>query len=202
LADDHPVVRAGLKCVLERSGAVEVVGEVGDGRALMEEVNRQRPDVAVVDISMPELNGIDATRQIRSRYPETQILILSVHASENAIMDAIVAGAAGFLLKEAALSELERAVKLVAGKKGYFSPHVASVIARRVKERGRRRAALSAREREVVHLIAEGHRTTEIATKLFISSKTVKSHRGNVLRKLGLRTTAELIRYAIDAGLI
>ena len=202
VADDHPVIRAGLRYILERGGMIQVVGEAGDGRAAIEEIGAQRPDVAVMDLSMPELNGIDATRQIRKRYPDTQVLILSVHASENSIMDAVVAGAAGFLLKEAAGPELERAVELVAQKKGYFSPEITSVIVRRIKERGTGRAILSAREREVVHLIAEPHLHEEIASKLFISARTVKSHRGNVMRKLGIRTTVDLIRYAIDQGLV
>jgi DNA-binding NarL/FixJ family response regulator len=201
LADDHPIVRAGLRHVLEAGGEIDVVAEAGDGRALVQAVETEHPDVAVVDISMPELNGIDATRIVRRQLAPTRVLVLSVFCTETTVLDAIEAGASGYLLKDTATEELERAVLAVAENKAFFSPAVARMLANRLTERGRRRAQLSGREREVVQLIGEGRAFRDIAARLFISPRTVKTHRTNAMRKLGAKTTADLVRYAITHGL-
>ncbi len=200
LADDHPVVRAGVRHIIEKIDATEVVAEAGDGRTLLDLVDALLPDVVVMDISMPELNGIDAARAIRGKHPGVHILILSVHCTETAVVDAIEAGVAGYLLKEAASEELPRALAAIVDDKSYFSPGVARLLATRLTERGGRRAMLTPREREVVQLIGEGRTIREIATRLFVSTQTIKSHRVNAMRKLGSRTTADLIRYAISQG--
>jgi DNA-binding NarL/FixJ family response regulator len=201
LADDHPVIRTGLRRIFERSDAIEVVAEAGDGRTLLQQVQALNPDVVVLDVSMPELNGIDATRAIRREHPSTRVLVLSIHCTETTVLDALDAGAAGYVLKEAATDEVGQAVEAVARGQGYFSPPVARLLASRVVERGKQRALLSAREREVTQLISEGRRLREIAARLFVSVATVKTHRANAMRKLGTRTTAELVRYAIRGGL-
>jgi DNA-binding NarL/FixJ family response regulator len=201
LADDHPIVRAGLRHVLERNADIAIVAEAGDGRGLLRQVRTLLPDVVVADVSMPELNGIDAARLIRREHPETRVVMLSVHCTESIVHDAIAAGAAAYVLKEAADEELRRAILAVARGESYFSPPVARLLAIRLVEQGRERALLSAREREVVQLISEGRRLNEIAAKLFVSVPTVKTHRANAMRKLGVRTTAELIRHAIRQGL-
>lgn len=202
LADDHPVVRAGLRHVLQRGDGIEIVGEVADGRALVQAAETLGPDVAIVDLSMPELNGIDATRAIRRVRPACHVLVLSVHCTEDSVLDAIEAGATGYLLKEAADEELGRAVEAVSEGKAYFSPGVSRLLANRITERGKRRSRLSAREREVVQMICEGRHLREIAARLFISPQTVKTHRANAMGKLGSRSTAELVRYAITYGLV
>jgi DNA-binding NarL/FixJ family response regulator len=201
LADDHPIVRAGLRHVLERNADILIVAEVGDGRSLLRQVRALRPDVAVVDVSMPELNGIDAARLIRREHPATRVVMLSVHCTESIVHAAIGAGVAAYVLKEAAEEELRHAILAVVRGESYFSPPVARLLAIRLVEQGRDRALLSTREREVVQLISEGCRLSEIAAKLFVSVPTVKTHRANAMRKLGVRTTAELIRHAIRQGL-
>ena len=201
LADDHPVVRAGLRHILDSGDTIEVVAEAEDGRTLLRRVQALSPDVVVMDVSMPELNGIEATRAIRRQFPTTRVLVLSVHGAEAVVLDAVAAGAAGYLLKETATEELQRAVSAVARGEGYFSPGVAGLLVNRLNERARQRPLLSARDREVVQLISEGERLGQIAAKLFVSIATVKSHRANAMRKLSIRTTADLIRYAIRGGL-
>ena len=201
LADDHPVVRAGLRSILHREG-IEVVAEVGDGRAIVREVERLSPDVIVMDVSLPELNGIDAMRAIRRVRPTARVLLISVHYDEPLVIAGLDAGASGYLLKDASGDELVRAVRAVAGDQSYFSPPIARVLAHRAIAKRSGGIQLTPREREVVQLIGEGRRLREIAGQMFLSPHTVKSHRANAMRKLGARTTAELVRYAIRAGLI
>jgi DNA-binding NarL/FixJ family response regulator len=201
LGDDHPVVRAGLREILESSGDITVVAEAADGRTLVRDVERLRPDVVVVDVGMPELNGIDATRTIRRRLPDVRVLVISVQCTQAAVLDAIDARAGGYMLKDASPQELVQAVRAVAANMSYFSPAVARLLADRVAEQRPGGVQLSAREREVVQLLAEGNRLSDIAARLFISVQTVKSHRASAMRKVGARTTADLIRYAIRCGL-
>jgi len=201
LADDHPAIRAGLRRIFEQGDVIEVIAEAGDGRTLLRQVQTLSPDVVVLDISMPELNGIDATRAIRGEHSNTRVLVVSVHCTEATVLDAIEAGASGYVLKEAAADELSHAVQAVARGQSYFSPAVARLLANRLVEGGKQRTLLSAREREVIQLISEGRRLQEIAARLFVSIATVKTHRANAMRKLGTRTTAELVRYAIRSGL-
>ena len=203
LADDHPVVRAGLRSALEASGTVDVIAEAGDGRTLLKQVEALHPAIVVADIVMPELNGIDATRAICAQHPDVRVLIVSMHCTEDGVRSAIEAGATGYVLKEAAIEELPRAVEALARSEAYFSPTVAKLLANRVAGRARElsRPMLSTREREVVQLISEGNSLGEIAARLFISRQTVKSHRTNAMHKLGCRTTADLVRHAIIHGL-
>src|SRR5262245_7512551 len=201
LGDDHPVVRAGLREILESSGDITVVAEAADGRTLVRDVDRLRPDVVVVDVGMPELNGIDATRAIRRRLPDVRVLVISVQCTRAAVLDAIDARAGGYLLKDASPQELVQAVRAVAANMSYFSPAVARLLADRIAEQRPQGVQLSAREREVIQLLSEGHRVSAVAARLFISVQTVKSHRASAMRKVGGRTTADLIRYAIRSGL-
>lgn len=195
-------MRAGLRRILAQDSRFEVVAEAADGRQLLRDVERLRPDVVVVDISMPELNGIDATRAICRLPRPSRVLILSVHCTEATVVDAVEAGASGYLLKEAAEEQLHQAVAALAENKAFFSPAVSRLLANRLLRGSAGRLHLSTREREVVQLISEGHPLREIASRLFISMSTVKSHRANVMRKLGSRTTADLVRYAINHGLV
>jgi DNA-binding NarL/FixJ family response regulator len=167
---------------------------------------KHRPDVAVVDISMPRLNGIEVVRRLAQELPGTRVLVLTMHAEEEYVLHVVRAGAAGFLLKDSASSELLAAVKSLAGGHGYFGPHAAKVLAQQLQQprtalddpyRG-----LTPREREVFHLVVEGLTTKEIARRLEISAKTAENHRAHVLDKLGARNTAELIRYAVRHGLM
>lgn len=200
LADAHPVVRVGLRHLLERDGRMQVVGEAGDGVTLLHLVTTLHPALVVLDVALPEVNGIDATRAMRRAHPQPRVVVLSEHATEEAVLGAIEAGAAGYLLKSAAGEEIERAVQEVAGGLGYFSPAVAQLLAREVTGGGQRLPHLSSREREIVQMLSEGNRLGEIASKLFISVPTVKSHRANAMRKVGARTSTELIRYALRHG--
>lgn len=201
LADDHPVVRAGLRSILRQWPRVEVVGEAGDGRELLALVRSSVPDLVVLDIGMPELNGIDATREIRQEHPATRILVCSVHASETTVIDAIEAGANGYILKDAAPEELERAARAVVTGRAYFSPIIASVMVNSLNQRSRRRLRLSPRERQVVQLVSEGVSLEAIGKQLFVSVQTVKTHRANAMRKVEVSTTAGLVRYALQHGL-
>lgn len=201
LADDHPIVRAGLRYVLERDGAIEVTGEAGDGRTLLRVVRGTAPDVVIVDVSMPDLNGIDAIRALKRTYPAIRILVVSVHCSEAIVRDALAAGAAGYVVKEAASDELRTAVEAVARGQGYLSPQAVHLVTCTLSGQGVPRPILTSREREVIQLIGEGQSAHEIAAKLFVSVATVKTHRANAMRKLGARNTADLVRHALRIGL-
>jgi two-component system, NarL family, response regulator NreC len=206
VADDHTLLREGLVALLNRSGECSVVAEAADGMAAVEAATRTRPDVAVVDISMPRLNGMEVVRRLAHDCPDTRVLVVTMHAEEEYVLHVVRAGAAGFLLKDSAGSELLAAVKSLAAGHGYFGPHAAKVLAMQMQQpkaqledpyRG-----LTPREREVFHLIVEGLTTKEIARKLEISAKTAENHRTRVLEKLEARNTAELIRYAVRHGLM
>ncbi len=193
-----------MRRCLEATGTIDVVAEAGDGQALLQQVTALSPDVAVVDLAMPGLNGINAARSIRSHQPHTRVLIVSLHCTEATVSDAIDAGASGYVLKEAAIDELVKAVLAVADGNAFFSPLVAKLLVSRLAEQGTGKAKqrLTEREREVVQLITEGDPTRAIAARLFISLETVKSHRANAMRKLGCRSTADLVRFAIVHGLV
>ena len=206
LGDDHPLVRHGLRKVLEEQPAWEVVAEVGDGREAVREAIAHKPDVAILDVAMPLLNGIDATQQIVRRAPETRILMLSMHADEAYVMRAVQAGATGYMVKDAAGKELLTAIESVAAGRPYFSPAIERLLQddRRSPSSGfaDRYETLSAREREVFQLIAEAKSNKEVALLLGISPATVETHRARILQKLDVHSIAEVVRYAARRGII
>ena len=206
VADDHTLLREGLVALLAKSGECVVVAEASDGIDAVEKALRTRPDVAVVDISMPKLNGMEVVRRLAQELPQTRCLVLTMHAEEEYVLHVVRAGAAGFLLKDSATHELLAAVTSLAGGRGYFGPHAAKVLAQQVQSPNAPLAdpyrGLTPREREVFHLIVEGQTTKEIAKRLEISGKTAENHRARVLEKLEARNTAELIRYAVRHGLL
>jgi DNA-binding NarL/FixJ family response regulator len=215
VADDHPLVRTGLRKILEEVGEWEVVAEAGNGRDAVRQALALRPDVAILDIAMPELNGIEATAQICRREPGVRVLILSMYADEAYVVQAMHAGARGYLLKESADAEVVRAVTAVAQGKSFFSPEIARIMldeyTRQVADRalagpGRLLAdpysALSEREREIFQLIAEGRANRQIAELLHLSPNTVETHRAHVMEKLHLHSAAELVLYAVRKGII
>lgn len=208
LGDDHTLLRNGLRKILQDAGDWEIVGEAGDGRTAVQEALRLEPDLAILDIGMPGLNGIEATRQIVRRLPDTRILILSMHANEAYIIQALQAGAKGYMLKDAADTELVRGVQAISQGKSFFSPAAAKVMlddyVRRLTERGitDRYDSLSEREREIFQLIAEGNSNKEIAGVLSVSPATVDTHRAHILQKLDVHNTAELVLYAVRRGVI
>jgi DNA-binding NarL/FixJ family response regulator len=204
LADDHTLVLEGLRKLLEPEfGPVETVE---DGRALLRKAQQLKPDVVLLDISMPLLNGIDAARQLRKVLPETKIIFLTMHADPAYVTEAFRAGASGYLLKRSAASELLNAVREVLKGRSYVTPLVARDMLRSVLEAPARRANspkdLSERQREILQLVAEGHPSKEIAGLLNISVKTIEYHKARLMERLGLRTTAELTKYAIQHGLV
>jgi len=208
LGDDHTLVRQGICKILEEHANWHVVGQASNGRDAVREILALEPHVAVLDIGMPLLNGIEATRQVVRRLPNLYVLILSMHADEAYITQALQAGARGYLLKDSADTELIRAVTAVAAGKSYFSPAVARVMlddyVRHLAGRGivDRYESLSEREREVFQLIAEGHSNKEVADLLSISPATVETHRAHILQKLDVHNTAELVLYAVRRGVI
>jgi DNA-binding NarL/FixJ family response regulator len=208
LGDDHALLRIGLRKILEESPNWEVVAEAGDGRSAVQQALATQPHVAILDIGMPLLNGIEATRQILKRLPNTRALILSMHTGEAYVVQALGAGAKGYLLKDSADAELVRAVEAVAAGRSYFSPAISRILlddyVRRLAEKGvtDRYDTLSEREREIFQLIAEGHSNKEIATLLSLSPATVETHRAHIFEKLDVHNTAELVLYAVRKGII
>jgi two-component system, NarL family, response regulator NreC len=206
LADDHTVVRQGLRNVLEECPEWEVVAEAGDGREAVRQAERLRPDVAILDLAMPLLNGIEATRQIAQRVPTTRILVLSMHADEAYVIQILKAGATGYLLKDSADVDLLQAVTAVAQGKSFFSPSIARVMldgyVRGETDVVDRYESLSGREREIFQLVAEAKTNKEIAALLGVSPSTVETHRAHILEKLDLHSAAELVLYAVRRGVI
>jgi DNA-binding NarL/FixJ family response regulator len=208
LADDHTLVRQGLRKVLEERPEWEVVAEAGDGREAVRLAEQLKPDVCVLDVAMPMLNGIEATRQIARRVPTTRILVLSMYSDEAYVAQILQAGAAGYILKDSADVDLIQAVSEVARGKSFFSPPIARVMlddyVRQLAEKGigDRFDSLSDREREVFQLIAEGKVNKEIATILSISPSTVETHRARIMEKLDLHSAAEIVLYAVRRGVI
>ena len=206
VADDHTIVRDGLVALLNSSGDCQVVGQAADGVSTVELALKTQPDVVVVDISMPKLNGIEVVRRLTKELESTRILVLTMHAEEEYVMHVVRAGAAGFLLKDSASAEMLAAVRALASGRGYFGTHASKVLAQQVQKPHAQLEDpyrdLTSREREVFHLIVEGMTTKEIARQLGTSTKTAENHRFRVLDKLGARNTAELIRYAARHGLM
>jgi two-component system, NarL family, response regulator NreC len=208
LADDHTVVRQGLRKVLEARPEWQVVAEAGDGREAVRQAEEVKPDVAIVDVAMPLLNGIEAVRQITRKVPGTRLLVLSMHADEAYVTQMLRAGASGYLLKDSADVDLLQAVEAVSVGKSFFSPAIARVIAddyvRQLADRGitDRYELLSEREREIFQLIAEGKTNKEIAALLFLSPSTVDTHRSRIMEKLDVHSAAEIVLYAVRKGVI
>jgi DNA-binding NarL/FixJ family response regulator len=208
LADDHTVVRQGLRKVLEERPDWEVVAEAGDGREAVRLAEQHKPDVAILDVAMPLLNGIETTRQIARRVPATRILVLSMHADEAYVTQILQAGATGYLLKDSADVDLLQAVNEVSQGKSFFSPSIARVMlddyVRQLADKGitDRYDSLSEREREIFQLIAEAKTNKEIASLLNVSPSTVETHRAHIMEKLDLHSAAEIVLYAVRRGVI
>ena len=208
LADDHQLMRSGIRLMLERDGDVSVVGEASDGREAVALAKSLKPDVVIMDIGMANLNGIEAARQMTQERPELAVMILSMHSDESYVLRALKAGARGYLLKDSAEPDLIKAVHVVAGGKSFFSPAVSKVLlddyVRKLKRSGTDDAydLLTPRERELLQLIAEGKSNKDIANLLKLSVYTVESHRSNLMEKLNLRGLPELILYAVRKGII
>jgi len=207
LADDHHIVRQGLRSLLEAEPDFSVVGETGDGLEAAQLVERLRPDVLVLDLMMPGLNGLEVTRQVSQRSPQTRVVILSMHANEAHVLEALRAGAVAYVLKESTSAELVRAVREAVAGRRYLSPPLSERAIEAYMQKAESVAldpyeTLTAREREVLYLVAEGHTNAEIADRLFISRRTVETHRANLMRKLDLRTQTDLISYALRRGIL
>jgi len=208
LADDHTVVRKGLRLLLENQPGFQVLAEAADGRAAVALAEQHVPDVVVMDLAMPTLNGIEAARQLTSRLPRTAVVFLSMHSDESYVLKALKAGARGYLLKDSAEHDLIQAVRAVAEGKSFFSPAISKMMMedymRELQERQVEDTyeLLTTREREVLQLLAEGKSNKEVAAILNLSLYTVETHRGNILQKLNLHSGAELILYAIRKGVI
>jgi DNA-binding NarL/FixJ family response regulator len=207
LADDHALVRRGVRLILDAEPDLEVVAEAGDGAEAVELAREHRPDLAVLDISMPRMTGLQAARELRRRVPGTRLLMLSMHDNEQYFFESLKAGASGYVLKSAADEDLVTACRAAMRGESFLYPGVTSTLVRDYLQRMRRgervpSRMLTPREEEVVKLIAEGSSSKEIAALLTISLKTVERHRANVLAKLGLRDRVELTRYAIRSGLV
>ena len=208
LGDDHTLMRQGLRKILEERPEWEVVAEVGDGREAVKKCLALKPDVAVLDVAMPLLNGIDATQQITKKVPETKVLVLSMHSDEAYVTRALQAGATGYMLKDSAGKDLLKGIASVAAGQAYFSPAIARLMlddyVRRVSGTDvvDRYETLSAREREIFQLIAEARTNKEVAELLEISPATVETHRARILQKLDIHNTAELVLYAVRRGVI
>lgn len=208
LADDHAVMRHGLRLVLEKQLDFEVVGEAGDGREAVALAEVLTPAVAVLDITMPNLNGIEAANQIRTKCPDVAIVVLSMHADESFVLRALKAGARGYVLKESAEGDLINAIRLVSEGKSFFSPIVSRMLVQDYVRQMRDREVedsyelLTLRERELLQLIAEGKSNKDVANMLNLSVYTVETHRSNILSKLSLHSIPELILYAVRKGVI
>jgi DNA-binding NarL/FixJ family response regulator len=205
LADDHALVRAGMRSLLNGMSRVEVVGEAASGEEALELAAREKPDVVLMDIAMKGISGLDAAVRMRERQPEVRVVILSMHAGEEYVLQALRAGAVGYLLKDAATGELELAIRSVMRGESWFSPAVSrQVVEGYVQRVGGESAAevLTARQREVLRLVAGGKSTKEIAFDLNLSVKTVETHRAQIMERLGIRDVAGLVRYALRTGLV
>jgi two-component system response regulator NreC len=208
LADDHTIIRSGLRLLLEQQADFKVVAEASDGRQAVAAVSEQHPDVAVLDIGMPQLNGIEATSQIASNEPNTKVVILSMHADEGYVLRALKAGARAYILKNSADTDLIRAVRTVADGKSFFSPVISKMLLedyiRQIRDKHVEDSydLLTPREREILQLLAEGRTNKEVANLLQLSVYTVDAHRGNILQKLNLHGVPELVLYAVRKGII
>jgi len=206
LADDHALVRAGIRALLEQLDDIEVVAEASDGREALELTASHHPDVALLDIAMPEMNGIEVARRIKQKHADVRVLLLSMHSNEEYVSEALASGAAGYVLKDASVAELDLAVRAVARGESYLSPGVAKqIVSGQVQPGGDTSSGLqrlTPRQREILQLVAEGNSTKQIAGKLGVSVKTVETHRAQLMERLDIHDIAGLVRYAMRVGLI
>lgn len=207
LADDHKIVRDGLRMLFENETGLEVIGEAGNGWETLKLAQKLNPDVVIMDITMPGLNGIDTTQRITSEMPNVKVIALSMHSDRRFVSGMLEAGASGYLLKDCAIEELASAVRAVSLNQTYLSPRIADIVVKNyINKSGRNKSelfpSLTNREREILQLLAEGRSARQIAGFLHVSIKTVETHRRNIMFKLDLGSTAELIKYAINEGLI
>ena len=209
LAEDHTIVRKGLRSLLDKEIGIKIVGEAGDGREAMKKAEALQPDVVLMDIAMPGLNGLEATRQLKKRFPEMKIIILTMHANEEYVLETLRAGASGYLVKKAAPADLIEAIQAVYKGDSFLSPSISKTVideyirqAETKSERDIVYGKLTNREREIFQLIIEGHKNREIADLLYVSIKTVETHKAHIMDKLNVHSTAKLIRYAMDKDLI
>lgn len=208
LADDHGIVRRGMRALLEDEPDIELVGEAADGREALRLALDLKPDIAIIDIAMPLLNGIDVTAQAAKQLPNLKAIILSMHADETYVLRALTAGAKAYLLKEATEEDLVPAIRAVAARKSYFSPAISKILLedylRNLQQRGLEDSydLLTEREREILQLLAQGRTNKEVASLLDIGLSTVETHRSNFMQKLNLHNTAEIVLYAVRKGII
>lgn len=206
VVDDHAILREGIRSLLERYDDITVVGEAGNGIEALAQVEALRPDIVLMDLAMPEMNGLEATRRLRQSHPEVKVLILTQHDNQEYIAPALQAGAAGYILKRAGGRELIAAIRHVHEQGAFLEPEVAREVIREYAAGGAGNAApiarLTEREREVLRLVVEGKSNKEIAQLLVISPKTASVHRTNIMEKLGVRNSAELVRYALENHLV
>ncbi len=208
IADDHAIVREGVRMILAKEPDIEVVGEAEDGRQALDLVDQRRPNVVIMDLSMPGMGGIEATKKVKEQHPDVNVLALTMHEDESYVFQLLRAGASGYVLKRAAAQDLVQAVRAAAKGEAFLYPSVARKVVedylKRVEagEERERYDGLTEREREILTLIAQGLSNQHIAEKLYISIKTVQTHRAHILEKLGLHDRTELVRYAIRKGLI
>ena len=206
IADDHTLVRESLVSLLQAGGDVQVVAQAATGVETIEKAVATRPDVVVTDLSMPGLGGIEVVRRLHEALPETRVLVLTMHQEDEYVLQAVRAGASGYLVKDSAAAELLAAVRSLHAGRGYFGPQASRALAEQMQNPDRTvddpYGRLTAREREVFHLVVEGMTTKEIARRLDISVKPAENHRARVIAKVGVRNTAELVRYALRRGLL
>jgi DNA-binding NarL/FixJ family response regulator len=207
LADDHTLVRAGMRALLSELPGVAVVGETGDGREALRLVREHKPDIALIDISMPGLNGLEVAARIGHDHPATRVIIVSMHGDDETVRRALVAGAAGYMLKNSDRSELELALRTVARGDTWLSPSLTKRVVQALTQGGQPATqgplqVLTPRQREVLQLVAEGHSNKEIASRLNVALKTVETHRTELMERLGIHGVAGLVRYAIQVGLV
>lgn len=206
LADNHTLVRAGLRAILQNIEGIQVVAEAGDGREALRLIAAHQPDVVLMDVAMPEMNGLEATARVVKEFPNVRVIILSMHANEEYVLQALRTGAAGYVLKDSGVSELELALRAIAKGETYLSPavskHVVADYVRRVGSESSSLEQLTPRQREILQLLVEGRTTKEIAKLLYISVKTVETHRAQLMERLGIHDVAGLVRYAIRMGLV
>jgi DNA-binding NarL/FixJ family response regulator len=208
LADDHTLVRTGMRLLLESFPDVKVVGEAADGLEALEQIERHRPDCVVMDLAMPGLNGVEAVRRATTQHPGIPILVLSMHADEAYVHRALAAGAAGYLLKGSAKEELELAVSTVCRGETYLTPAISKTVVAALAQKTASSEAVSPldvltlRQRDVLRLVAEGSSTKQVAAELGLSAKTVEAHRHAIMERLGIRDLAGLVRFAVRAGLV